>query len=228
LQNHTALALQAALSSGFAALEVLPVAQPERLLLDIQLKDKSAFELLEQIEVKLQSRIIFITAYDQYAVTAFEISAIDYLLKPFSDERFDQAIQKMSLSDQPDWSNLLPQLLAKLNKPSSSSRIMIPEGNKKHFFQTEQIQYFRADLYYVKVIAKTNTSLIRITMKNLSQLLPAPFIRVNKSVIINFHYVDYLDQQKNKSRIFMKDGVEFWVTPAYREQFNTFLRSWTD
>jgi len=212
--NHPALHLQAALKSGLEAIERIPLLQPDLLLLDIQLKDKTAFEVLNQINDQISSNIIFITAYDAFAIKAFEVEALDYLLKPYDEQRFVAAIDRVVKKDNPP---LNRQLLAMLknNLRDKELHIVIPEGNKNHLFLQNEIIYIKSDKYYVHVHTTQDQKMIRITLKRLESILPEKYIRINKSIILNTHFIRQIEYQKSSSRIVLTNENEFFSTKNY-------------
>lgn len=214
VKNHPSLHLVDSLKNGEEAIERIPLSNPEILLMDIQLKDKTAFEVLDQLHGRINSKIIFTTAYDQYAIQAFEVEAVDYLLKPFDEERFNGAIQKVIKREKqiPEQA-ILALLERQLHR--KNALIIVPEGNKQHLFGENEILYIISEKYYVNIITSSQKKLIRITLKKLVALLPPPFLRINKSTIINLHQVNQVEYHKQSSKVLMKDGMEFFTTATY-------------
>ena len=217
VEKHPSLTLEAALENGLDAIEKIPSLNPDVLLLDIQLKDKTAFDVLEQISDQITSKIIFITAYDEYAIKAFEVEAVDYLLKPYDNARFASAIQRVIKKDINSMnSQLIIALKESLQK--EDSKIVIPEGNKKHHFSEKEVIYIQSDKYYVHLHAINGKRMIRITLKKLEDILPQKLIRINKSVIINTEFISQIEYQKSSSRIILKNGKEFFSTKTYNHK----------
>lgn len=217
VEKHPLLKLVDSLKNGQEAIERIPLTNPEILLMDIQLKDKTAFEVLDQISERINSKIIFTTAYDQYAIKAFEVEAVDYLLKPFDEERFNSAIQRIIRQDRQTLGRDLLAMLERQLHPGKSI-ITIPEGNKQHLYGENDILYLLSDKYYVNIVTTEQKKLIRITLKKLDTLLPKHFLRINKSTIINLHQVSQIDYHKLTSKVIMKDGREFFSTATYNER----------
>jgi len=216
VEAHSSLHLIASLKSGQEAITQIPQYQPDLLLLDIQLKDKTAFEVLSQIQTSIDSKIIFITAYDKYAIKAFEVEAIDYLLKPYDEVRFNTSISRVIKNDNPPLDVTLLNAL-KESLQQDKPKIRIPEGNKNHLFLANDIIYIQSDKYYVYIHTKAEKRLIRITLKRLEAILPKDFIRINKSVIINSQYISQIEYQKTTSRILLINGNEFFSSKTYNE-----------
>lgn len=215
--DHPALELISSLKSGEEAISKIPLHQPDVLLLDIQLKDKTAFEVLEKIKTSIDSKIVFITAFDSYAIKAFEIEAVDYLLKPYDQERFNVAIARILKKDKVSFNNQFLQIL-KESINNQKSKISILEGNKNHLFFNDEIIYIQSDRYYVHVFTKTEKRLIRVSLKMLESTLPKDFIRINKSTIINTQFISKYDRQKSKSRVTLISGMDFHVSSTYNSR----------
>lgn len=192
----------------------IPVHRPDLLLLDIQLKDATAFDMLAGVKNQFQGKVIFITAYDRFAVRAFELEAVDYLLKPFSRERFDQAIDRViSKTEIFELKKLVELFKSGLN--NQSKMIEIPEGNKMHFIEKEKIMYLCAEGYYTYFIESQEKKMIRISLKKLEEILPADFLRINKSTIINKKYIMELTRNKNSGKVTMNDKNEFFISEKF-------------
>ncbi len=216
VEKHPFLELFMSLKSGQEAIDQIPQHQPDLLLLDIQLKDKTSFDVLAQIQNSIDSKIIFITAYDKYAIKAFEVEAIDYLLKPYDEIRFDTAISRVIKSNNPPLDATILNVL-KQSLLGESSKINIPEGNKSHIFTANDILYIQSDKYYVYIHTNSEKRLIRITLKRLEAILPKKFIRINKSVIINTQYISQIEYQKISSKILLTNGDEFFSSRTYNK-----------
>jgi len=207
--------------SAAEAKEKIIQIKPDLLLLDIELKDATAFELLSEIENHFTGKIIFITAYDQYAVKAFELEVVDYLLKPYTQERFDTAIRKIiSKNKQNDFKDLMSLLKLHTVQPKL---LTIPEGLKNHFIEKEKLYYLTGEGYYTNLILSEGKKNIRISLKKLEELLPKNFVRINKSTIINKDFVIESTHHKTTGKIVMTDKNEFYISENYLEKFRNLL-----
>jgi len=192
--------------------------QPELLLMDIQLKDATAFHVLSKINNLFHVKIIFITAYDKYAVKAFEFEAIDYLLKPFTEERFNNAINRVIAKNESiDLNKLITAI--KVASPVDSRVVVIPEGAKSYFIEKDKLHYIYAEGYYANFVCGKEKKLIRISLKKLDGLLPENFIRINKSTIINKEFIVELITHKTTSKVIMPDKNEFYISDTFAEAF---------
>lgn len=210
IENHPGLNLTGTARNSIESKEKIIELQPDLLLLDIELKDATAFDLLTGVKDAFKGKIIFCTAFDKYALKAFDFQAVDYLLKPYSEERFNAAIERIIQKDEkPD----LNQLIELFTKSQSGTKMLtIPEGNKNYFLNNEKIYYIIADGYYSNFILNDEKKMIRISLKKLEEVLPDNFIRINKSVIINKNFVTELIAHKTTSKILMVDKSEFFVS----------------
>lgn len=223
IKSNKALFLIGSLECGKDAIELMEGLNPEILFMDIQLKDKNAFEVLEALKGKINCKVIFVTAYDSYALKAFEVQAIDYLLKPFNEERFNESVNRITKDDSYygldyDLIEFLKQSID-LNKKN----INIPEGNKNHIFDKRQIIFIQSDRYYVYVSTNDEKRLIRITLKKLEDLLPSNFLRINKSIIINSDFVTQIEYLKQAARLKMTTGEIFNSSRTYYLNVKSFF-----
>ncbi|MEO9805031.1 MAG: LytTR family DNA-binding domain-containing protein [Reichenbachiella sp.] len=203
--------------SGKKALDLITKTRPQLILLDIELKDMTAFEVLSGLKNTFEGQIIFITAYNEYAVKAFELAATDYLLKPYDKSRFDQAIQRAVEKEQ--YSNIHAILnLVKSSPYFSNKKIEINEGAVKHLFQADEILWIEADGYYSK-IHKVDSSeiLVRSTLKDMESNLPdSIFKRINRSSIINTNHIIKESQNIKQHHIFLKGDVKLKKSLAFK------------
>lgn len=217
VENHPNLILTETARSSAEAGEKIIRMNPDLLLLDIELKDATAFELLTRVKDRFQGDIIFCTAFDKYALKAFDFHAVDYLLKPYSQERFNTAVERIIKKEQ---KTDLNQIIALLKQSENRNKtLIIPDGNKNYFLDNEKLYYIVADGYYSNFILKDEKKMIRISLKKLEELLPENFVRINKSVIINKNFVTELIVHKTTSKIKMQDKNEFLVSGKISEMF---------
>jgi len=177
-------------SSGFEAVEKINGLKPDLIFLDIQMPELTGFEVLEQIDES--PFIIFSTAYDEYALKAFETNSIDYLLKPIEPKRLKTALEKLQRFTQEDiglYKEQLQKLLAGFKAPSKK-RIKVKIGNHIRLLNVEDIYYFRAEDKYVEVHTFDESFLLNQSLNQLqADLPPDDFVRVHRSAIINLNYL---------------------------------------
>ncbi len=204
----------ASAKSGKEAVSLINKTRPDFILLDIELKDLTAFEVLDQIQNTFNGQIVFVTAFDQYAIEAFNIAATDYLLKPFDEARFSKAVERVWDKKQ---KTDIHQVLNVLNTTyKQSEKIEMKEGTKTYFFQPNEILWIEAKGYYSN-IHKVDASniLIRITLKELEKILPDQFARVNRSSIINKHFIEKVTNNIAQQYYFLKGGVKIKKSTGY-------------
>jgi DNA-binding LytR/AlgR family response regulator len=172
--------------TGVEALKKIKTYDPDLIFMDIELKDFNAFEILLKLG-EIPARIVFVTAFSDYAVKAFDVEAVDYLLKPFSYERFTKAVSKVAARED----NLdLDKIKSVLLDPRGNTRntIIIPEGNTSHFIDGTSVEYIYSQGYYVNFVINNQKKLVRISLKALEGILPSNFLRINKSTIVNISH----------------------------------------
>lgn len=202
LQKHTNLELVAECGDGFEGLKAIQQHQPELLLLDIQMPKINGFEMLELIEQP--PAVIFTTAFDEYAIKAFEAHAIDYLLKPFNQERFNKAISKWS--EQRSSSHVeskTEELLETASlSPSQSHRVVVKNGSKIKIIPVHDIFYLEAADDYVKIHTQEGYFLKNKTMNHFEQVLDEQqFVRSHRSYIINIQQITRIDPYEKDNHV---------------------------
>lgn len=215
LSRYNNIQVVAECSNGFDAIKKISELKPDIILLDIQMPKLTGFEMLELIENP--PIIIFTTAYDHFAIKAFEVSAVDYLLKPFSEERFDQAINKaISLLDdkfrQDD--SIRNVIFEHDKKIETLERVVIKDGGKINIIPVNDIRWIEAQDDYVMIYSAQGKFLKQKTMKYFEDHLDeTQFVRIHRSHIINLSYLQHLEQQETDSyKIILKNGQELPVS----------------
>lgn len=190
------------------AKEIIEFLQPDLLFMDIQLPDKSGLELMQ--ELTYQPKVIFATAYASYAIRAFENLAIDYLVKPIEQDRFDKAIEKLTKLQSPKQDINLAELKSLLNQAKTISKhesIAVKQGDKIILVDYEEITYFKAEDKYVRIHLADGKS--HLTVKTLSQLeekLSTEFIRIHRSCIVNKNFIKAIEKYfKGRLIIHLRD-----------------------
>ena len=194
--------------SGTDAIDQIRSLQPDLIFLDIQLKDMTGFEVLEQLpDVKCQ--IIFITAFDEFAIKAFDLNAIDYLLKPYKESRFHEAISRLRLrSTEVSYSNL-QALAQQLSKSKSPEKLRISEGKTIHLIEVDKLIFVQSDTYYCQLhFEEGKEKIIRISLKKLETVLPDQFLRINRSFIINKNKIESIKKRKRSTDIELPGGLQ--------------------
>ncbi len=214
-------------SNGDDAIEAVKTSRPDLLLLDIQMPGTDGFGVLEALDPSEIPCVIFITAYDQYAVKAFEVYALDYLLKPFDRERFSKAIEraKQHIFKERNKS-LTERVLAALNeiknKPEYLERLVIRTNGHIFFIKTEEIDWLEAEGNYVRLHSGKESYLLRDAISSLeTQLDPKKFLRIHRSAIVNINRIQELQPWfHGEYRVILQDGVQLTLSRSYRDKLN--------
>jgi two-component system, LytTR family, response regulator len=214
-------------SNGDDAIEAVKASRPDLLLLDIQMPGTDGFGVLEALEPGEIPCVIFITAYDQYAVKAFEVYALDYLLKPFDRERFSKAIERAKEHIRKERSeNFNDRVLAVLNeirsKPEYLERLVIRTNGHIFFIKTEEIDWLEAEGNYVRLHSGKESYLLRDAISSLeNQLDPKKFLRIHRSAIVNINRIQELQPWfHGEYRVILQDGVQLTLSRSYRDKLN--------
>jgi two-component system, LytTR family, response regulator len=197
-------------ANGFEAVKAVAEASPDLLFLDVQMPKLDGFEVLELIDPG--PVVIFVTAYDQYAMRAFDAYAVDYLLKPFSAERFELAIEraKARLGER-----RLPLEAAQARRPEERpQRIVVKDGPKVHVIPLEKLDYLEAQDDYVALHSGGKSYLKQQPIASLEAALdPARFVRIHRSAIVNLERVARIEPYGKESRIaILSDGTRLPVS----------------
>lgn len=199
-------------NDGFEGVKAIQQYQPDLIFLDIQMPKINGFEMLELIDNPPQ--VIFTTAFEEYAIKAFETHAVDYLLKPFSKERFDKAIQKVIQSNAATPTQAVLETAS--HSPVQSNRIVVKDGGKIKIIPIVQVQYLEAADDYVKIHTTGGTFLKKKTMSHFEEVLPQEqFIRIHRSYIISAQLITRIDPyEKDCHQVLLSIGIRLPVSKA--------------
>ena len=221
--------------NGVAAIEAIRTKAPDLVFLDVQMPGKTGLEVVREIGADKMPATIFVTAFDQYALRAFDLAALDYLVKPFDDERFEQAFRRArQMTELREMGKLREQLLAVLQhgspEPAASrattdssgylERIAVEMRGKVRVVPVEQIDYITADGPYAELHTGDKTHLIRETMNTLEERLdPRHFVRIHRSAIVRLQLVDTLLRGTGGDyEVQLKSGLRLPVSRSRREE----------
>jgi two-component system LytT family response regulator len=214
---------------GYTAIEMIESAAPDLVFLDIQMPDLDGFGVLRALAPEAIPNIAFVTAYDQFALQAFDVHAIDYLLKPFDRERFqrtlERAKQQISLQKRKDVNEELLRMLNEQSaRPQPLKRILVKSGDKSFFVRPEEISWIEAQGNYVALHVGAQSFLLRQTITALEATLdPAKFQRIERSTIVNLDAIREMHPAgRGEYEIVLKDGVALKLSHTYRESFLRF------
>jgi len=213
LQKHKDLEVVQECNDGFEGVKAIQQHQPDLVFLDIQMPKINGFEMLELVETP--PPVIFATAFDDYAIKAFEAHAIDYLLKPFNQERFDKAIQKWADQNNKQTEKNTQDLLETASQsPAQSQRIVVKSGSKIKIIPVHDVLYLEAADDYVKIHTKEGYFLKNKTMSHFEQVLdPQQFFRSHRSYIINVQQITRIDPYEKDNHVaVLKAGTQIPVS----------------
>jgi two-component system LytT family response regulator len=208
---------------GFEAVDQIQATKPDLVFLDVQMPDMDGFEVLRRVPQSLLPVVIFTTAYDRHALRAFEVNALDYLLKPFKPTRFKDAVQRArDLIANKQAGVAARGLLALLGQPQAPggqlTRLAVKTPGKVTFVELDQIQAIEAAGKYAVVHVGKENHVLRETMSSLESHLPQWFLRISRSVIVNIDQIQELQPMfKGENRVVLKNGKSYPTTRPIRE-----------
>ncbi len=235
------LAVVGECADGREAVDAIRRLQPDLLLLDIQMPELDGFEVLRAIGPEQMPQVVFVTAFDEFAVRAFEVHALDYLLKPFDDERFFVAIERAKRALwEPALGELSRRLIGLLEAVSDGSpvaaaahraesqyltRIAVKDLGRVYFIRADEIIWIQAANYYAKLHVGGRVHLLRESMSSLeSRLDPFRFVRVSRSAIVNLDRVREVQPFSRGSQlIILDDGARVKLSRSRKENLEQVL-----
>ena len=219
LQVYPKLTVVAECKNGIEAIGIINVLKPDLVFLDVQMPGKTGFEVLAELDHLPQ--IIFATAHDQYALHAFNANALDYLLKPFTRERFDQALKKAGTDH--SMSRHLLAFAESLQSKTYPERIFVEQGNKLTTLRVDEIQWLEAEGDYTKIHTARSSF---ISSKGIGEmenrLNRQQFQRIHRSAIIALNAVKEVHREPTGPQVVLHDGTVLKVSRSYAEA----LRRW--
>jgi two-component system LytT family response regulator len=234
LKSEADVKVVAECASGVDAIERIQKDAPDLVFLDIQMPGLNGFEVVGAIDSEHMPLIIFATAHDEYALRAFDAHAFDYLLKPFDQQRFREALNRARQELQrPNVSSeiALRGLLASLRRrPGYLERLAIKNAGRMIFVNTRDIDWAEASGNYVTLHIGPNTHLLRTTIRNLgNRLNPDQFVRIHRSTLVNLDRVQEVTPWFQGEQIVkLKDGTELALGRAFRRQLTALLPNSTE
>lgn len=229
LSRHSEFELIDQCDNGDDAYVVIMEKQPEVIFLDIEMPVLSGIELIEKLPKVHRPFIVFVTAYNDYAIQAFDFFALDYLLKPFTEKRFDTTIERIKRMIQnerkKETASQINAFLEFLNNKTESEktikkRLPIPIGNKIYFIEVDDIQYVVASGNYVHVFVNNTKHVLRETLSSFEQKLERDeFVRIHKSFIVNTAFVREIKKTSTGNiMICMNNNETFKVSKTYKSE----------
>lgn len=218
--------------TGKEAVSSIEELQPDLIFLDIQMKDMNGFDVLKKLKTTKKPMVIFVTAFDTYAVKAFDAFALDYLLKPYKKERFQKAVARAEQQFEKETQNSLEHKFQKLlqyieeektqkNTPTSKRKLPVKTGNTVSFIAYSEIQYILASGSYVEICTLDKKHVLRDSLQNIiAEMESKHMLRIHRSTIINTSFLDkVIHSNFGEIDVKMKDGSLFRVSKSYRNDF---------
>ncbi len=212
LSAHSEIEIAAECANGFEAVKAIAETRPDLLFLDIQMPKLDGFEVLELLDAAHAPAVVFVTAYDQYAMRAFDAHAVDYLLKPFSAERFEQALERAKARV---GERRIPLEVAVERGPAERpQRIVVRDGTRVHIIPLDKLDYVEAQDDYVGLHSAGKSYLKQQSIASLEAALdPRHFVRIHRSAIVNLDRVVRIEPYGKERRIaILADGTRLPVS----------------
>jgi two-component system LytT family response regulator len=213
-------------ASAAETIQLVSATNPELLFLDIRMPDMDGFDVIGALTACQHTplpHIVFTTAFDQYAVRAFEIHAVDYLLKPFTPERLRAAVQRVRerMISHPGEN----EITSDLDRRSFTSRIVFKSRGRILFLSVDEIRWIAAEENYVRICVGEESHLLRETMSNLeTRLNPRTFLRVHRSAIVNLHYVKEVKSETDgETTVVLTNGERVAMGRSYKSRIQNLL-----
>ena len=215
--------------NGREAVQRVREGRPDLVFLDVQMPEMDGFSVIREIGPEQMPAVVFVTAHDQYAIRAFEINAIDYLLKPVTGERFAQSLARAKVrlrSSEPDQQNQILSLLETIASPSRHlNRIAVLSAGKTSFLYVEDVDWIRAAENYVELHVAQASHLLHVTMNTLEKSLdPEIFVRIHRSLIVNLRRVREVQPVSHGEYMLVLDrGVRLQSGRTYHETIKALI-----
>jgi two-component system, LytTR family, response regulator len=223
LESEPAIHVVAECRNAKETVEAVRNYRPDLLLLDIQMPDADGFDVLKRLSPEQMPIVLFTTAYDHYAIKAFEAHALDYLLKPFDQERLHSALERAHMellkSRDPELTKRLLSFLADAKpKPQSEQRLVIKAGGRVVFLDVEEIEWIEAAANYVRLHAAKESYLLRGSIGKVAESLDAAqFVRIHRSTIVNIRKIRELQPcNSGEFMVILRNGKELSGSRGYR------------
>jgi len=215
---------------GLEAVETIRELAPDLVFLDVQMPGMDGFEVVQTLGVEATPAVVFVTAYDKYALQAFEVNAVDYLLKPFDNERFQKAFQRARLQIERKTAETINKKLEALiesMRPQNRylERLVVKSGGRIFFLAVNEIDWIESADNYVSLHSGRDAHLIRETLTSLEKKLnPEEFLRIRHSAMVNIKRIKELHALfKGEYEIVLQNGVKLTSSRRYRHKLDALL-----
>ncbi|MFI5228551.1 MAG: LytR/AlgR family response regulator transcription factor [Gemmatimonadales bacterium] len=215
---------------GPSAVETIEREQPDLVFLDVQMPGMDGFEVIDTIDPAHLPAVVFVTAHDGHAIRAFEIHALDFLLKPFDQTRFEKALERargqVRRAAGPAIDSRLVSLLEELHEERKyPERLIVKSSGRVFFIRTEELDWVEASGNYVKIHTATDAHLLRESMKNMeAKLDPKTFVRIHRSAIVNIDRIKELEPWFHGEYIvIMRDGTRLTASRVFSDRLSALI-----
>jgi two-component system LytT family response regulator len=236
LKDDADVELAGECADGFEAIEAIDQHQPDLVFLDVQMPEMNGFEVVNNLPGERLPFFIFVTAYDEYALRAFDVNAVDYLLKPFDDERFAVALRRAKEQIQQKQANVLSARLFALLKDYGSGsapahrdqylqRLAIKSGGQISLLPVDEIDWIEAADQYVELHVGAKGHLLRQSMNHLEQKLdPEKFCRIHRSAIVKLDRItELIPNASGDWQVVLADGTKLRLSRSRRQQLQSLM-----
>jgi two-component system LytT family response regulator len=218
-------------NDGTSAVETIDRTQPDLVFLDVQMPGMDGFEVIENLDPTKLPAVVFVTAHDGHAIRAFEIHALDFLLKPFDQTRFEKALERARTQigksqAGPAIDSRIVSLLEELREERKyPERLIVKSSGRVFFVRTEEIDWVEASGNYVKIHTKSEAHLLRESMKNMeAKLDPKTFVRIHRSAIVNIDRIKELEPWFHGEYIvIMRDGTRLTASRVFSDRLSALI-----
>jgi len=229
LETQPGVEIVGVCADGPSAVEMIDRAQPDLVFLDVQMPGMDGFEVVDTIDQTRMPAVVFVTAYDGHALRAFEIHALDFLLKPFDQTRFEKALERARAQIARATPAIDPRLVSLLEELHEErkypERLIVKSSGRVFFVRTEEIDWVEASGNYVKIHTKSDAHLLRESMKNMEgRLDPKTFVRIHRSAIVNIDRIKELEPWFHGEYIvIMRDGTRLTASRVFSDRLSALI-----
>ena len=232
LEQQPDIELVGICSDGPSAVSTIDRLKPDLVFLDVQMPGMDGFEVVEQLDWQVPA-VVFVTAHDGHALKAFEISALDFILKPFDQTRFEKALERArgqigrkDSPKEPAMDSRIASLLEELrDERRYSERLIVKSSGRVFFIRTDEVDWVEASGNYVKIHTKADAHLLRESMKNMeAKLDPKIFVRIHRSAIVNIDRIKELEPWFHGEYIvIMRDGTRLTASRVFSDRLSALI-----
>ena len=230
LSQHPDIEVVGTCADGTSAIETIERTQPDLVFLDVQMPGMDGFEVVENLDVERLPAVVFVTAHDAHALRAFEVHALDFLLKPFDESRFvktlDRARSQLAKPDDSEINSHLMSLIEELRgEKKYPERLIVKSGGRVFFVRSDEIDWVEASGNYVKLHTRNDAYLLRESMKNMeAKLDPKTFVRIHRSAIVNIDSIKELEPWFHGEYIvIMRDGTRLTASRVFSDRLSALM-----